>query len=425
VIASAFIFCHIVNYEREYHLKNLNAISLFSGVMGLDLGIEKAGFSTRVCVELDKLACQTVRANSDIPVIEKDINDVTSHELLKATNLRKRDVSLVFGGPPCQAFSTAGARRALDDFRGNVIINFLRIVEEIRPPYFILENVRGIYSSAMQYVPPNGSNRYSQIAHLKGGVLYYLVQEFKKMGYLTSFSLFNSANYGVPQIRERMIMFGSRDGRVGLPIPTHTEDGKETGKKWVTFRQAVKGLREGDMHYVELSDRDKHYLSMLKAGQYWKHLPEKEIPKAMGNSLFLGGGKTGFFRRLSWDRPSPTLVTSPAMPATMLAHPSKLRPLSIEEYSRIQQFPPDWEFKGSIRDIYKQIGNAVPCGLGEMAGKAIIDHLEGKTNSQDIRESLVTYSRYRNTSDFEFLPWFERLVRIDRHEKQAVQLSFE
>lgn len=389
--------------------------------MGLDLGLEKAGFNIKVCVEMNKLAAKTIMTNTDIPVINKDINDVSTEEILQTANLKKEEVFLVAGGPPCQAFSTAGARRALEDFRGNVIINYLRVIKEIQPTFFILENVRGILSSAMKYVPEEFGDEYNDIVDIKGSVIYFLVKEFEKYGYSISFTLFNSANYGVPQKRERVIIFGHKGERIPLPNPTHTQSGEETGSKWTSFGQVVSDLKEEDMHFIELSEKPRKYLTLLKGGQYWKHLPENVVEEAMGASYHLGGGKTGFYRRLSVEEPSPTLVTSPSMPATMLAHPEKLRPLSIEEYARIQQFPDHWKFEGHIRDVYKQIGNAVPVGLGYVAGKTILDFYTGNYDKERESKNQIPYSRYKNCSDFEFLPLFEKEI-IKHKEKVAVGL---
>ncbi|BBI30767.1 DNA cytosine methyltransferase [Cohnella abietis] len=386
-----------------------NAISLFSGAMGLDLGIEKAGFDIRVCVEMDKLAAKTIVENSNIPVINKDINDVTTDEILKTASLKKEEVFLVVGGPPCQAFSTAGARRGLEDFRGNVISNYLRVIKEIEPQFFILENVRGILSTEMSFVPEE-YKEYENIVNLKGSVVYFLTKEFEKYGYSVSFSLFNSANYGVPQKRERVIMFGHKGKRIPLPSPTHSATGEETGHKWVTFGEAIEGLNEEDMSFSELSEKMKHYLGFLSGGQYWKHLPKDIVEEAMGNSYHLGGGKTGFYRRLSFNEPSPTLVTSPSMPATMLTHPENLRPLSTQEYARIQQFPDHWRFQGKMLNIYKQIGNAVPVGLGHVAGKTIMDFHLGNYDQDREMKNKIPYSRYKNCSDFEFLPLFEKEI---------------
>ena len=396
-----------------------NAISLFSGAMGLDLGIEKAGFDIKVCIEMDKLACKTIRRNSKIQVIEKDINLVTTDEILKTAGLGKGEVTLVVGGPPCQAFSTAGARRAMDDFRGNVIINFLRVVKEINPQFFILENVRGILSSAMQFAPEEYSSEYGDIVEIKGSVMYFLYQELKKLGYCLSFSLFNSANYGVPQKRERVIIFGHKGERIPLPSPTHSETGLETGQKWVAIRDALEGLDGKKSDFIELSNKAKMYLSMLGAGQYWKHLSKNVVKEAMGASYHLGGGKTGFYRRLSFDEPSPTLVTSPSMPATMLAHPDELRPLSVQEYARIQQFDDNWFFEGNIRDVYKQIGNAVPVGLGFMAGKTIMDYINNKVDVDREKKNAIPYSRYKNCSDFEFIPIFEKMIGKNKEQNKS------
>lgn len=387
------------------------AISLFSGALGLDLGIEKAGFDIRVVVDNDKFACETARLNTKIPVVENDINLVSGKELLVTSGLENGEVDLLFGGPPCQAFSTAGARRSLDDFRGNVIINFLRLTEEIMPKTFLLENVRGLLSAKLHFAPNGLSEEYGDTVEHPGSVVNFLLKEFQKLGYSVSFALFNSANYGVPQKRERVIMFGAKGkNQIPLPYPTHTEDGKLTGKKWVTLKDATKGLKEQEMHFVELSVKHKKFLTQLKQGQNWTNLKAKDQEEALGKAYKLTGGRTGFYRRLSWDNPSPTLVTDPAMPATMLCHPTKLRPLSIEEYARIQQFPDYWKFVGSIRQVYKQIGNAVPTGLGEAAGKAITDFLTGHTKNRNIVEN-IQYSRYNNTDHVSFMREFKSVTK--------------
>ena len=185
-----------------------------------------------------------------------------------------------------------------------------------------------------------------------------------------TFNLYNAANFGVPQSRERVIIICSRDNSpVSHLIPTHSERGLSNLPKWLTLHDAI-----GDMAHVEHNhdqfpeDRLRFY-RLLGPGQYWKHLDPSLHEKALGASLRSGGGKTGFLRRLAWDRPSCTLVTSPTMPATDICHPTELRPLSVEEYKRIQQFPDEWEVCGSITDQYRQIGNAVPVGLGQAVGE--------------------------------------------------------
>ena len=142
-------------------------------------------------------------------------------------------------------------------------------------------------------------------------------------------------------------------------------------------------------------------MKMLTEGQNWRDLPPKMAEQAMGKAYFLTGGKTGFLRRLSFDEPSPTLVTSPTMPATLLCHPTQLRPLSIEEYARIQQFPDTWKFRGRIETIYKQIGNAVPVGLGYAVGRQIMKSILGELDDREEVRNRVPYSRYLNTMDEE------------------------
>lgn len=379
---------------------SFNAISFFSGGMGLDIGLEKAGFDVRLCVDFDKYCCETIRKNRpNIPVLEGRIEDYTSREILKAANLKSSEVFLLHGGPPCQAFSTAGGRKSLQDIRGNCVLEFVKKVVEIQPRYFIMENVRGLLSAA---ISPSTKSKVLLPEEMPGSVLRYVIYLFNEAGYTVSFALFDSANYGVPQKRERVIFFGNRGKtRIPLPQPTHSKDGAMGTKKWVGLKEALKHLNGSTKHeHVDFSENRKKYYRFLKAGQYWRHLPEELQEEAMGSSYHLGGGKTGFYRRLSWEVPAPTLVTRPNMPATDLCHPDELRPLSVQEYKAIQQFPQDWWFAGNIIEQYKQIGNAVPVGLGRIAGKTIIDFHTGKTTKEE--QNVVKYSRYNGTTDIDF-----------------------
>ncbi|MDZ7876965.1 MAG: DNA cytosine methyltransferase [Saprospiraceae bacterium] len=140
----------------------------------------------------------------------------------------------------------------------------------------------------------------------------------------------------------------------------------------------------------------------------------------MGKSYELIGGKTGFFRRLSFDEPSPTLLTSPIMNATLLAHPTEMRSLSAQEYARIQQFPDEWKFQGKLSDIFKQIGNAVPVDLGYVAGKTLIDFHEGKYDMNQEKTNKISYSRYLDCSDFEFIPKFNSQIAAQKHHQYSL-----
>ena len=166
---------------------------------------------------------------------------------------------------------------------------------------------------------------------------------------------------------------------------------------WKTFKESVKGLPEPSDGFYPIPQNKLEFYSLLKPGNNWKNLPVGLQKKAMKNAFFSEGGKTGFFRRLSWDQPAPTLLTSPLMKATSLVHPEEPRSLSIYEYKRLQCFPDDWKLCGSVRDWFRQIGNAVPVKLAEAVGKAIMGHKAGK--KIDKRFAGFKYSRYNNTSD--------------------------
>lgn len=383
-----------------------NTISLFSGAMGLDLGIEKVGFKIRVCVEKDKWAAQTIRANTSIPVIERDINDVHTDEILAAAGIGRQDVTLVIGGPPCQTFSTAGKQKGFADLRGNVMLQYLRVVRDILPEFFIMENVRGLQSAKLNSVPAEYAE-YEPIKDVKGSAFHFMVAEFRKLGYSISHALLNAANYGVPEKRERIVVIGHRGERVPIPSPTHSENGELGTKKWNTLRNCIGDMEHRtDLHYTELRKRSRPYMKILKEGQNWRNQPEDMAMQAMGKAYFLSGGKTGFLRQLKFDEPSPTLVTSPTMPATLLCHPTQLRPLSIEEYARIQQFPDSWTFNGRLETIYKQIGNAVHVGLGQAVGQQIMRFINGQTSANEEARNKIPHSRYKNTTDRDFAIMF-------------------
>ncbi|MFN7118338.1 MAG: DNA cytosine methyltransferase, partial [Saprospiraceae bacterium] len=231
----------------------------------------------------------------------------------------------------------------------------------------------------------------------EGGALYYIISKLEKAGYAISFNLYNAANFGTPQKRERVVIICSRDGRKApYLIPTHAEHGEFGLPEWRTFKEAVKNLKNIQHHYIKFPEKRLKYYRQLKAGQNWRSLPLETQQEALGASFFAGGGKTGFLRRLAWDEPAPTLVTHPAMPATDLAHPAEDRPLSVEEYKKIQEFPDEWKIEGSLLEQYKQIGNAVPSSLGKAIGTLILKLIKGESIPQipDFK-----YSRYRLTDD--------------------------
>ncbi|MFK0402556.1 DNA (cytosine-5-)-methyltransferase [Microbacterium sp. NPDC090225] len=377
----------------------LKVMSFFSGAMGLDLGMERAGLETVFASDVDAWCRASIHANRpQMPVIG-DVWKYSPAEMLELAGLREGEVDVIAGGPPCQAFSTAGRRKGVADVRGNVFLRYLDILREIKPRYFVIENVRGLLSMAVSPGSKHNDEEIPAEYHSHAGVIRYVCAVMERAGYKVSFNLYNAANYGAPQKRERVVILGTREGsRIAHLRPTHAESGQLGLPQWRTFRDAVDGLGAHD-HLDFPASRLKYY-RMLKDGQYWKDLPKNVQREAMGRAFDSGGGRTGFFRRVAWDLPSPTLVTSPTMPATDLAHPEELRPLSVQEYGRLQEFPDGWELAGPIKEKYRQLGNAVPLSLGEAIGRTLIAHSVGES-LEEIAD--FPYSRYRNTSDHDLL----------------------
>jgi len=375
------------------------ALSFFSGAMGLDLGIEAAGFDIRLACEVDKYCRQTIALNKPDIALLGDINDYSANDVLDYAGLSKQDdVDLIIGGPPCQAFSTAGKRNGFNDDRGNAFLTYLEIALNIRPKFLVIENVRGLLSCPMSHRPHQmRGSEYPDLTldELPGGALNLVLSIIRNQGYLYSFNLYNAANFGTPQIRERVVIICAREqGKPPFLIPTHAENGQHELLPWRTFRQATRGINIH--HHLNFPEKRLVYYRMLKEGQNWRSLPDSVQRNALGKAYEAGGGKSGFLRRLAWDKPSPTLVTHPAMPATDLAHPEEDRPLSIEEYKRLQEFPEDWLLAGPLIEQYKQVGNAVPASLGLAIGSLILSLLR-KEKVEAIPN--FNYSRYKNTTN--------------------------
>lgn len=409
-------FCGVaednIGYGKRKSTKPL-ALSFFSGAMGMDIGLEKAGFEVVFASEIDNACRKTILKNKpDINLIG-DIRNYFPEEIKSIAGLEPEDeIDLIVGGPPCQAFSTAGKRKTFEDERGNVFLNFIDIIIKLRPRFAVIENVRGLLSASLRPKSkknkPDGTLTYEE---LPGGALKHIINQLELGGYSVSFNLYNAANFGTPQKRERIVIICSRDGdKPPFLEPTHSEHGDFGLLKWKIFKDAVKDLPADDHDYVKFPEKRLRFYKYLKPGENWRNLPDELKQEAMGASYFSGGGKTGFFRRLCWDKPSPTLVTHPAMPATDLAHPVELRPLSVQEYKRLQEFPDNWIIEGSILEKYKQIGNAVPVGLGIAIGNLLIKLI----NEEDINALPgFQFSRYNGTDDKTWRLNFEKLLEAE------------
>ena len=374
---------------REKYKDNRDVISLFSGAMGLDIGLGKAGLNVVIGQDFEPSCVETMKANGH-NVLGGDIREIKAETLLELTGLHIGEPFMICGGPPCQPFSTAGKRLGINDPRGSLFMDFIRMIDYIRPRFFVMENVKGIVSSPLKHVSTKERVKDDPEQKL-GTVLDVILSEFNKLGYKTVYGILDAVNYGVPQFRERFVLIGSRDNEdIFLPVPTHFQMHQNPDYRWKTVGEAIRDLESTPGEYTSLSGDRKKYLHMVPEGGNWKDLPQEIIPVAMGGAYESGGGKVGFYRRLSYAQPSPTITTSPAQKATMLCHPKQDRPLSIKEYARIQQFPDDWKFTGTISAQYRQIGNAVPIGLAEAIGRAII--------STANKTSTIETKRFRGTS---------------------------
>ncbi|MCZ4693387.1 DNA cytosine methyltransferase [Ancylomarina euxinus] len=403
-------------------IKGLKALSFFSGAMGLDIGLHRSGINTLLACEVDKSCRETIIANNpDIGLIG-DIRNYSIQDILDFANIEnKEDVDIIVGGPPCQAFSTAGKRMGLADERGNVFLKYIDVIEQIKPKYAVIENVRGLLSSNFSIELDNFDSQFlsSEVKDIKGSTMIYILNRLKAAGYKVTFNLYNSANYGTPQCRERVIIIcTNKDKPMPHLQPTNSEKGDFDLPKWKVLKEALNNFPTSTTHqYIKFPEKRLKYYRLLKAGQNWRNLSIELQKEALGKSYYLGGGKTGFLRRLSWEKPSPTLVTHPAMPATDLGHPDEDRPLSIQEYKRIQEFPDNWELKGNLVQQYKQIGNAVPISVGAAIGRTILNH------KNDICQQSFDgfkYSRYKHTNEVEFVVDF-----IKRSEKSLKTMELD
>ena len=336
-------------------MSKLKCVELFAGAGGLALGLEKSGFEAIALNEIDAKACATLRLNRpQWNVLEQDIIKLSDENLTELFEVRKGDLDLLSGGYPCQSFSYAGLRRGMDDIRGTMFYYYSIFLDKLQPKMFLAENVRGL------------------VTHDDGKTLQTMLSVFENMGYETTYKILNANNYGVAQKRERIVIIGVRKDLSGS---IHFEYPKPLDYKPV-LRDILMNVPPSDGE--QYKESKKAIMDLVPPGGCWRDLPPEMAKAYMKGSYYLGGGKTGMARRLSFNEPSLTLTTSPAQGQTERCHPSETRPLTIREYARIQSFPDDWNFVGSRANQYKQIGNAVAVEFAYHIGLAIKKALKGE-----------------------------------------------
>ena len=390
-----------VNGNREREIW-----SFFSGAMGLDLGLEAAGLHPTLANDVDPRCCDTIRRNRpDLQLIDRSITDLTAGTLRRLRRMDGREVYMMVGGPPCQSFSPGGKRTSLSDPRGNLIYEYLRLIREVLPRYFILENVANLTTAALRHRPiaerpgkhwslkrydtewENGDGSAAPLAddEKSGSAIRQILRDVAQLGYHLSFGVLDAADYGASQHRLRFMMLGSRESPAPMcPSPTHGFG----LRRHRTVRDAIFHLRHDPGAGSQYTDPVRSLFARVPEGGNWRDLPPELHREALGGAWNAGGGKTGFYRRLSWDAPSPTVTTAANRKGSAMCHPKEHRPVSVRECAALQGFPEDWFFSGSMSAQYRQIGNAVPVPLAKAVAEALAAQRSHRAPSLDYRVML-------------------------------------
>ncbi len=354
---------------RNTQCDKMQAIDLFSGAGGMSIGASMSGVDVRYAVELDKHAAATFAFNhKNTKLLNQDIRQVTAEQF---SGLDRQQQTVIFGGPPCQGFSTSNQKnRDMDNANNWLYKEYVRLVGEVRPDWIVFENVKGLIETE------------------NGFFLDAVLDGFKKLGYTTNHFVLNSADFGVPQKRNRLFIIGSLHG-VEIAEP------KPTVKKYRTVKDAISDLPElnnGDATDIEayLNAAQSTYAKSMRGKlkqcgnnvvtnnaphvvERYSHIPQggnwEDIPKQlMQNYTDVSRCHTGIYRRLKEDEPS---VVIGNFRKNMLVHPWKDRGLSVREAARLQSIPDWFRFTGSIGFQQQQVGNLVPPLLAKAIFKQI------------------------------------------------------
>jgi len=366
-----------------YKSGNLTSISLFSGMLGLDLGLHEAGFTTKVALDFDKDAKKVAELNfPSLPYIQQDISKTTGEELLELAGCQKGEVDLLVGGPPCQPFSKSGLRNGLKDTRGLLFKQYIRLLSDIKPRAFILENVRGLVSSN------------------KGKDFEEILESLRDTGYTVYWRILDAANFGVPQFRQRLFLVGFRDRiKFDFPQETHGDVIDEPiiqsflpkVEPFVTVYDAIGDL-EGSIDYRPYKGKYAHLLSEIPEGlNYSYYCKERGCP----NPLFEWRSKFWYFL-LKIDRSRPAL--------TIQAYPGnntgpfhwENRRLGVSELKRLQTIPDWYQMLDSYSANHKLVGNAVPPLLAKCIGKQVRNALEESIPVSKEKFKIITFQEYDN-----------------------------
>ncbi|TSA37234.1 MAG: DNA cytosine methyltransferase [Methylococcaceae bacterium] len=363
-------------------------VSLFSGIGGLDEGLHNVGFTPLFCSEIDKHAHESLRnwcsRRSVDPILATDINDISPLSLKKQLGLKVGELDLLAGGPPCQSFSLIGNRKSLDDDRGLLLHKMIEFAKVLKPKAVLIEQVKGLLSA-------KGADGIS------GSALKVIISDLQDIGYDVSFRILRAADYGVPQLRDRVFIVGVvKGGEFEFPSPTHFDPKKKSKQRdvfstdkvpYISVKDAIgdlpspvlKGRIENIPSHLDITPpRDRERINGVPEGECLArqlHLPADQRQRLNPEK------DTTKFRRLAWDLPALTLRGGEAF-----YHPEENRYLTPREYLRLHGFPDTHILSGPIRarsgtvkdlDQHRQVANAVPPPLAEAMGKAIYSALFG------------------------------------------------
>ena len=351
----------------------MKSIELFAGAGGLALGLEQAGFEHIGLVEFNKAAADTLKKNrTQWNVLCEDVEEVASRDLEKEFEIKKGDLDLLSGGAPCQSFSYAGKRLGLEDTRGTMFYHYATFLHKLQPKMFLFENVRGLLTH-------DGGKTYDTILGI-----------FKQEGYTVSYRIMNAWDYGVPQKRERLITIGIRND---LAV-THIYRFPIKHRYKPVIGDIKLDINPSKDECQAYSKAKADVFKLVPPGGYWRDIDPVVARAYMKTCWNMGGGRTGILRRMSLEEPSLTVLTNPGMKQTDRCHPIEVRPFSYRENARLQTFPDDWEFCGSLGEKYKQVGNAVPVNLAKEIGLKIKECLEDKP-MKNWPLSFITEANFR------------------------------
>ena len=354
------------------------AIDLFCGAGGLSTGLKKSGFRLCLGVDIDEKALKTYKCNlKRTKILKEDIKKVTGEKITELTGINRRDNFLLAGCPPCQGFSSLGKRDANDE-KNELVYEYIRIINELEPSFILMENVPGMSTGVGKEIFKN------------------VVKELEE-NYHVEYATLNAADFGVPQIRKRLVLHGIRNdvyANLGLdkekqkilPKSTHSKEKQKGYRKWVTVRKAIfdlpilgAGESYDDGIIKNHKARSVSETNIERLQEIRLHGGNREM---ISEELQLECHKkenvsyTDTYGIIDPDKPAPTITSGCTIISKgRYCHPTQNRGLSIREAARLQSFDDKFEFQGNMGEMSLQIGNAVPPKLAQASGKVIINYM--------------------------------------------------